>query len=186
MPWSNTVWGWGAACSLGAGVVRGGEPGLGHHICGQTRAVETDLGAAGVVLAAAAGAAVGGAGGTRAAPGGATDAAQTVNDGNASRGDPPAAEPGPQRRAAHNPDAKPGEEHPGEATFKLTVNVPVSLHQRAAGVVRYAEMTGEPEEILSLTDLVRNALAELVTHYEKKYNEGAPFPTPKRLRRGRR
>src|SRR5664279_2899308 len=27
MPWSNTVWGWGAACSLGAGVVRGGEPG---------------------------------------------------------------------------------------------------------------------------------------------------------------
>jgi len=93
----------------------------------------------------------------------------------------PAAEPGPQRRAAHNPDAK-----PGEATFKLTVNVPVSLHQRASGVVRYAEMTGEPEEILSLTDLVRNALAELVTHYEKKYNEGAPFPTPKRLRRGRR
>ena len=97
-----------------------------------------------------------------------------------------AAEPGPQRPAAHNPDAKPGEQHPGEATFKLTVNVPVSLHQRAAGVVRYAEMTGEPEEILSLTDLVRNALAELVTHYEKKYNEGAPFPTPKRLRRGRR
>jgi hypothetical protein len=29
-----------------------------------------------------------GAGGTRAAPGGATDTAQTVNDGNASRGDP--------------------------------------------------------------------------------------------------
>lgn len=98
----------------------------------------------------------------------------------------PAAEPGPQRPAAHNPDAKPGEQHPGEATFKLTVNVAVSLHQRASGVVRYAEMTGEPEEILSLTDLVRNALAELVTHYEKKYNEGAPFPTPKRLRRGRR
>lgn len=42
---------------------------------------------------------------------------------------------------------------------------PVSLHQRASGVVRYAEMTGEPEEILSLTDLVRNALAELVAHY---------------------
>ena len=154
---------------MGAGVVRGGEPGLGHHICGQTRSVETDLGAAGVVLAAAAGAAVGRAGGTRAAPGGATDTAQTVNDGNASEGDPPAAEPGPQCRAAHNPDAKPGEEHPGEATFKLTVNVAVSLHQRASGVVRYAEMTGEPEEILSLTDLVRNALAELVTHYEKKW-----------------
>jgi hypothetical protein len=76
--------------------------------------------------------------------------------------------------------------NPAEATFKLTVNIPVSLHQRASGVVRCAEMTGEPEEILSLTDLVRNALAELVTHYEKKYNEGAPCPTPKRLRRGRR
>ena len=88
----------------------------------------------------------------------------------------PPAEPDPQRPAAHNPDAKPGEQHPGEATFKLTANVPVSLHQRAAGVVRYAEMTGEPEEILSLTDLVRNALAELVTHYEKKYNEGGPVP----------
>ena len=35
-----------------------------------------------------------GAGGTRAAPGGATDTAQTVNDGNGGRGDP-AAEPGP-------------------------------------------------------------------------------------------
>ena len=88
----------------------------------------------------------------------------------------PAAEPGPQRRAAHNPDAKPGEEHPGEATFKLTVNVPVSLHQRAAGVVRYAEMTGEPEEILSLTDLVRNALAELVTHYGKEIQRRRPVP----------
>ena len=38
--------------------------------------------------------------------------------------------------------------NPAEATFKLTVNIPVSLHQRASGVVRYAEMTGEPEEIL--------------------------------------
>jgi len=112
--------------------------------------------------------------------GDATDTAQTVNEATAVEVTP-AAEPGPQRGAAHNPDAK-----PGEATFKLTVNVPVSLHQRVSGVVRYAEMTGEPEEILSLTDLVRNALAELVTHYEKKYNEGAPFPTPKRLRRGRR
>ena len=85
-----------------------------------------------------------------------------------------------------NPDAKTGEEYPGEPTFKMTVNIPMSLHQRASGVVRNAEMTGEPEEIESLTDLVRNSLAELVARYEKKYNEGAPFPAPKRLRRGRR
>jgi len=68
----------------------------------------------------------------------------------------------------------------------MTVNIPVSLHQRASGVVRYAEFTGEPAEIESLTDLVRNSLAEIVTKYENKYNDGNPFPTPKRLRRGRR
>ena len=104
----------------------------------------------------------------------------------------PAIAPEPTPAAAEepttisNPDAKTGEEYPGEPTFKMTVNIPMSLHQRASGVVRNAEMTGEPEEIESLTDLVRNSLAELVARYEKKYNEGAPFPAPKRLRRGRR
>ena len=103
---------------------------------------------------------------------------------------PPAAAPepthAPEPPAVSNPDAKQGEEYPGEPTFKMTVNIPISLHQRASGIVRNAEFTGEPEEITSLTDLVRNSLADLVTHYEKKYNEGAPFPAPKRLRRGRR
>lgn len=82
--------------------------------------------------------------------------------------------------------AKPGELVPGEETFKLTVNVPLSLHQRASGVVRHAEDYGEPEGIESLTDLVRNSLANAVSEAEKAFNNGEPFRAPKRLRRGRR
>ena len=82
--------------------------------------------------------------------------------------------------------ARPGESVPGEETFKMTVDIPGSLHRRASGVVRYAENTGEPEEIESLTDLVRNSLAAAVKEYEQRYNKGEPFPAPKRLRRGRR
>lgn len=79
----------------------------------------------------------------------------------------------------------PGERVPGEETFKLTVNIPLSLHQRASGVVRYAEYSGEPEEVTTLTDLVRNALARQIGEYEQRFNKGEPFPVPKRLRRGR-
>lgn len=82
--------------------------------------------------------------------------------------------------------AKPGEMMPGEETFKLTVNIPVSLHQRASGVVRHAEDYDEPEGIESLTDLVRNSLANAVSEAEKSFNNGEPFRAPKRLRRGRR
>lgn len=79
----------------------------------------------------------------------------------------------------------PGERIPGEETFKLTVNIPLSLHQRASGVVRYAEYSGEPEEVTTLTDLVRYALARQIGEYEQRFNKGEPFPAPKRLRRGR-
>lgn len=84
-----------------------------------------------------------------------------------------------------DPDALPGEETPGEPPVKLTVNLPQSLHQRAAGIVAHADFTGEPPEIDSMTALVRLALVEKVTEYEKKYNVGMAFPTPARLRRGR-
>ncbi|HEY5880979.1 MAG TPA: hypothetical protein VIU11_18850 [Nakamurella sp.] len=84
-----------------------------------------------------------------------------------------------------DPDALPGEETPGEPQFKLTVNVPQSLYERAAGVVAYADYTGEPPEVDSMTALVRVALVARVTAYEKKYNVGMAFPAPARLRRGR-
>lgn len=84
-----------------------------------------------------------------------------------------------------DPDALPGEETPGEPPLKLTVNLPESLYQRAAGVVAHADFTGEPPEVESMTSLVRLALVEKVAEYEKKYNVGMAFPAPARLRRGR-
>ena len=87
-----------------------------------------------------------------------------------------------------DPDAYPGEQKPGEASdspFKLTVNIPQSLYERASGLVWHADFTGEPAEIESMTAFVRIALVETVARYEKKYNAGMAFPPPARLRRGR-
>ncbi len=84
-----------------------------------------------------------------------------------------------------DPDAYPGEAKAGEEPFKLTVNIPKSLYERASGLVWHADFTGEPPEVESMTAFVRIALAETVARYEKKYNAGMAFPPPARLRRGR-
>lgn len=103
-----------------------------------------------------------------------------------------AAEPAPApaaRSAAPeplNPDAKPGEQYPGEPTMKLTTNVPESLHRRASGIVAHAQFTGYPENIRSLTDLIRDAVADYVDKIEQQHNDGHPFKAPAALRRGRR
>lgn len=86
-----------------------------------------------------------------------------------------------------DPDLLVGERSWGEETYKMTVNIPVSLHQRAAGLTFQSQFTGEPEGYSSLTDLVRIGLDELITRAEKKFNNGNPYPAPKGgLRRGRR
>ena len=84
-----------------------------------------------------------------------------------------------------DPDAYPGEAKAGEEPFKLTVNIPKSLYERASGLVWHADFTGEPAEVESMTAFVRIALVEAVARYEKKYNAGMSFPPPARLRRGR-
>ena len=73
----------------------------------------------------------------------------------------------------------------GEEPFKLTVNIPKSLYERASGLVWHADFTGEPPEVKSMTAFVRIALVETVARYEKQYNAGMSFPPPARLRRGR-
>ena len=83
-------------------------------------------------------------------------------------------------------DTLPGEASAGEPRFKLTVNIPRSLYERAAGLVGHAAYTGEPAEITSLTDLVRNSLAAAVSDYEAQLHGGNAFPPPRQLRRGRR
>ena len=102
----------------------------------------------------------------------------------------PVAEPAPAARSAApeplNPDAKPGEQYPGEPTMKLTTNVPESLHRRASGIVAHAQFTGYPENIRSLTDLIRDAVADYVDKIEQQHNDGNPFKAPAALRRGRR
>jgi len=105
---------------------------------------------------------------------------------------PPPSEPSVpvpnSRPVVVDPDAYPGEAKPGEASdnpFKLTVNIPQSLYERASGLVWHADFTGEPPEVTSMTAFVRIALVETVARYEKKYNAGMAFPPPARLRRGR-
>ena len=84
-------------------------------------------------------------------------------------------------------DLRAGEQSWNEGTFKLTVNIPMSLHRRSSGIVLNHAVTGEPAEIGSLTDLVRISLAEVVGRYEKALNGGNEFPAPKAgLPRGRR
>ena len=98
----------------------------------------------------------------------------------------PAAVPVPNSRpVVVDPDAYPGEAKAGEEPFKLTVNIPKSLYERASGLVWHADFTGEPPEVESMTAFVRIALAETVARYEKQYNAGMSFPPPARLRRGR-
>lgn len=99
---------------------------------------------------------------------------------------PTAPEPAPNSwPILFNPDALPGEQTPGEPTFKLTVQIPQSLRERAAGLVAYADMHGQPPEVNSMTALVRIALVEKIAAYEGRYNVGLAFPTPHRIRRGR-
>lgn len=99
---------------------------------------------------------------------------------------PPPSTPVPNSRpVVVDPDFSPGEQKVGEEPFKLTVNIPHSLYKRASGLVWHADFTGEPDEVKSMTALVRIALVEAVVRYEKKYNAGMAFPPPARLRRGR-
>ncbi len=86
-----------------------------------------------------------------------------------------------------NTDARPGEEYWGEPTFKLTVNIPASLHRRLAGLLLHQQITGEPADISSLTDAARLGLHHIASHAEKTLNNGEWFQAPKNgLRRGRR
>jgi len=86
-----------------------------------------------------------------------------------------------------DPDLREGEESWNEGYFKLTVNIPISLHRRASGVVLHHSLTGEPFNISSLTDLVRIGVSKEIRLQEEALNGGGEFPAPKAgLRRGRR
>lgn len=73
-----------------------------------------------------------------------------------------------------------GESKPGEEKVQRTVNLPVSLIERAQAVVWHAQMTAEPEEIETMADLARVAIHRYITEIEQTYNNGDPLPVPKR------
>ena len=80
-----------------------------------------------------------------------------------------------------------GEESFNEPTFKLTAQVPKSLHRRASGLIANAQMFGVPADLVSLTDLVNLALDDKITQLEREFNGGKSWPAPLMgLSRGRR
>lgn len=80
-----------------------------------------------------------------------------------------------------------GEESFNEPTFKLTAQVPKSLHRRASGLIANAQMFGVPANLVSLTDLINLALNTQITQLENEFNNGKPWPAPLMgLSRGRR
>lgn len=68
-----------------------------------------------------------------------------------------------------------GEEIVGEARDAITVRIPQSLKARIDGLLVHASLHGEPEEIESMTDLVRIASSRLVSDYERTHHRGEPF-----------
>lgn len=98
------------------------------------------------------------------------------------RGQAPPPEPPP----ADDSGALEGEELAGEPRDAITVKIPRSLKARIDGLVTHSALTGDPEEVESMTDFIRIATHRLVTYYEQTYNRGAAFPAPRRLIPGRR
>lgn len=102
---------------------------------------------------------------------------------------PPAAAPPPPTAAPtvnpHNPDAKEGEEYPGEPTIKIGTVLPAALKGQLDGLVRFAQDTGDVEGVTTAVDVFRIALHRYILEAQQKYNDGEPFRAPSYNRRGR-
>ncbi|HZM67864.1 MAG TPA: hypothetical protein VFC16_16355 [Nakamurella sp.] len=85
----------------------------------------------------------------------------------------------------HNPDAKEGEEYPGEPTIKIGTVLPVGLKGQLDGLVRFAQDTGDVEGITTAVDVFRIALHRYILEAQKEHNGGEPFRAPSYNRRGR-
>ena len=85
----------------------------------------------------------------------------------------------------HNPDAKEGEEYPGEPTIKIGTVLPVGLKGQLDGLVRFAQDTGDVEGITTAVDVFRIALHRYILDAQQKHNGGEPFRAPSYNRRGR-
>lgn len=85
----------------------------------------------------------------------------------------------------HNPDAKEGEEYPGEPTIKIGTVLPAGLKGQLDGLVRFAQDTGDVEGVTTAVDVFRIALHRYILEAQQKYNDGEPFRAPSYNRRGR-
>lgn len=86
---------------------------------------------------------------------------------------------------AHNPDAKEGEEYPGEPTIKIGTVLPAGLKGQLDGLVRFAQDTGDVEGVTTAVDVFRIALHRYILEAQQKHNDGEPFRAPSYNRRGR-
>ena len=85
----------------------------------------------------------------------------------------------------HNPDAKEGEEYPGEPTIKIGTVLPAGLKGQLDGLVRFAQDTGDVEGVTTAADVSRIALHLYILQAQRKHNDGEPFRAPSYNRRGR-
>lgn len=93
--------------------------------------------------------------------------------------------PAPEPTVEANPDAKEGEEFPGEPTIKVGTAIPETLKHQMDGLVRFAQDTGDIPGVITLVDVFRVALSRYVRQAQIDHNDGQPFPVPRFNRRGR-
>jgi len=99
--------------------------------------------------------------------------------------DPPAEPVATAAAVPHNPDAKEGEEYPGEPTIKIGTVLPAGLKGQLDGLVRFAQDTGDVEGVTTAVDVFRIALHRYILEAQKEHNGGEPFRAPSYNRRGR-
>ena len=99
--------------------------------------------------------------------------------------DPPAEPVATAAAVPYNPDAKEGEEYPGEPTIKIGTVLPAGLKGQLDGLVRFAQDTGDVEGVTTAVDVFRIALYRYILEAQQEHNGGEPFRAPSYNRRGR-
>lgn len=89
---------------------------------------------------------------------------------------PRARKKGQDTKAPQAPANSPSGSEPRKSQ---SVYLPLSLIERARGLVGHAQYHGVPPEVSSLAELYTWALDKGIQEFEDKYNKGKPFPPPR-------
>lgn len=79
-------------------------------------------------------------------------------------------------------------EHPPAKSYsKITVNnVEDEILNRSRGILAHINMVGPIDGVEDMSTLITKALEHYVPKFEKKHNDGEPYPAPRKLPRGRK